>query len=392
MLDFACLPRRQAEWCRAQTTTNGWVLPFSTIAFLVVVSSGKALLTKSMLDDVPGIPVGFSAISCTVTVLWLLPVFAIWPASFSTLHKGMIPALLVACLLVAIDVTCTNISIALLSVPLQQCMSAMTPTITLIIESIYQCQPKAPTVYLLVLVLTGGTAALLLGTFAQEEAPLDQTAVGVIAMLVGLLATSTKYVALHAIIRNYRDELGSLSFLFWTEIFTMVFVVPWSIADGELGTLVATKDIKLQVGLYVTAGLGGVRFLSQVIVLRLFSPTTLSVANVGAHLLAAALSLVVFKSLTWNPLVITGLTVVALSLGFYCYLAVTLGENFGAKRDGRGTCFDRIAICYRHMRAAQKAEDVSALPDPQGQFGEVQEGWDRSGDSGQLVRKRTDEE
>ena len=75
----------------------------------------------------------FSAVSCTVTVLWLLPIFAIYPASFSSLRREMIPALLVLCFLVAIDITCSNISIALLSIPLQQvdgCAAPLPPSNT----------------------------------------------------------------------------------------------------------------------------------------------------------------------------------------------------------------------------------------------------------------------
>ena len=130
MVLASCLPRRCAQYMRARTTS---LQLLTVVALLIGVASFKAIVTKSVLDDVPGIPVAFSAISCTVTVIWILPIFAFFPASFNALRYEMIPSLVAACLLVAIDLTCTNIAIALLSVPLQQCMSALTPVITAII-------------------------------------------------------------------------------------------------------------------------------------------------------------------------------------------------------------------------------------------------------------------
>jgi len=52
LLGFACLPRRAAAWCRDATAANSLTLPIAAVVFVVVVASGKALLTKTVLDEV----------------------------------------------------------------------------------------------------------------------------------------------------------------------------------------------------------------------------------------------------------------------------------------------------------------------------------------------------
>ena len=338
MVFASCLPRRCAQYMRARTASLQLI---TVVVLLIGVATIKAIVTKSVLDDVPGIPVAFSAISCTVTVIWILPIFAFFPASFNALRYEMIPSLVAACLLVAIDLTCTNIAIALLSVPLQQCMSALTPVITAIIEACYRCRMLLPWQYLLVLTIAGGMSIMLYGTFSDieraESASFEQTAVGVAAMSVALLATSTKYVALHAIIRNFRKELGALSFLFWFEVFTMTFVVPWSIADGELGQLVATPSLNSQLMLYGVAALGGVRFLTQLLALRVMSPTSLSVANVGAHLLVAAISFGVLHVYV-NTAIVLGFVITLGALLGYVYVVFRQGVGFDETRQGPNCC------------------------------------------------------
>ena len=56
-------------------------------------------------------------------------------------------------------------------------MSALTPTITVCLESLYMCRPKHPAVYFLVLTVTAGAAVMLLGTFDDEEQPHEQVVI-----------------------------------------------------------------------------------------------------------------------------------------------------------------------------------------------------------------------
>ena len=196
---------------------------------------------------------------------------------------------------------------------------------------------------------------------------MEQTAVGVAAMSVALLATSTKYVALHAIIRNFRKELGALSFLFWFEVLTMAFVVPWSIADGELGQLVATPSLSSQLMLYSVAALGGVRFLTQLLALRVMSPTSLSVANVGAHLLVAAIS---FAVLHVYVNITIGFVITLGALLGYVYVVFRQGVGFDETRQGPNCCevitswFTQQLHGRRDAPTAvgQPVDDEAALP------------------------------
>ena len=45
--------------------------------------------------------------------------------------------------------------------------------------------------------------------------------------------------------QEYRDELGSLAFLFWVEVFILLILLPWAALNGELATLVRYAQVTL---------------------------------------------------------------------------------------------------------------------------------------------------
>ena len=174
-------------------------------------------------------------------------------------------------------------------------------------------------------------------------------------MVVALLVGAVKYVAMYVIAHKYRSELGSLSMLFWCQIFTMAFVVPWSIADGELHNLVSVASIKTQLWVFSAAGLGGVRFLSQILALGMMSPTSLSVVNVGAHLLVATIVLMAgIQTLPGKAgslgMLISGLTVAVIGLAWYSYLSIRLGKAMGVSERAEQNCPGRIAALFHRWR------------------------------------------
>eukprot|EP00964_Phaeocystis_antarctica_P004363 scaffold2367_cov58-Phaeocystis_antarctica.AAC.4 len=46
-----------------------------------------------------------------------------------------------------------------------------------------------------------------------------------------------------ATVQEYRDELGSLAFLFWVEVFILLILLPWAALNGELATLVRYAQV-----------------------------------------------------------------------------------------------------------------------------------------------------
>ena len=64
-------------------------------------------------------------------------------------------------------------------------------------------------------------------------------------MLMAVFAAACKYVFAKATVQEYRDELGSLAFLFWVEVFILLILLPWAALNGELATLVRYAQVTL---------------------------------------------------------------------------------------------------------------------------------------------------
>jgi len=138
----------------------------------------------------------------------------------------------------------------------------------------------------------------------------------------------------------------------------MTFVVPWSIADGELGQLVATPSLSSQLMLYGVAALGGVRFLTQLLALRVMSPTSLSVANVGAHLLVAAISFSLLHVYV-NTAIVVGFLITLSALLGYVYVVFRHGAQFDEARQGPNCCEVVSSWFTRQLHGRREAEQAA---------------------------------
>jgi drug/metabolite transporter (DMT)-like permease len=235
---------RWSDWCRARLAGSRRFWICLALLLLFAVSISKAVVTDSLLsseyarnhdvpatkafvlgqplpflpslkrvsDQVPKLPSAYCALTSMVTILLLLPVFALYPASFCTLRIEMVPALIVICFLVSCDVMASNVAIALeLEPPWLHGMLALAPLVTLLAESLYQCKRKHAAVYLVVLLLTCGAALLLIGAFQEEYDEQEHehphaawyTQMATSAMLLTLGLSAVKYVALHGITQSY---------------------------------------------------------------------------------------------------------------------------------------------------------------------------------------------
>ena len=70
----------------------------------------------------------------------------------------------------------------------------------------------------------------------------------------------------------FKKELGPLAFLFWMEMGILCLIVPWALLNGELQQMLTTPYSAGDWGLlWVASAMGGVRALSQLMLLSLTS-------------------------------------------------------------------------------------------------------------------------
>ena len=263
----------------------------ATIAFcfLTFVAVTKTILTKSVFLRTPQ-PIAYSVLSCFVTALCMLPIFACLRDTFRHPARHMLRGLTLVSIAIAIDLACTNVAIALLSVALQQCIRAASPAATILLETFYSKTCRHPLMYVVVLLLCSGPVLAQMGS-----RPYDYTWPGVISMCIAVVAGAFKYVLAHALIKEYRTSLGTLSFTFWVEIIVGLMLVPWAVASGEVFALATNPYSRADWALLLfTAAYGGVRIYSQFALLEYTSATTLAMANVAIQSGTIAASVVLF--------------------------------------------------------------------------------------------------
>ena len=123
----------------------------------------------------------------------------------------------------------------------------------------------------------------------------DVSIVGIVVQLLGVTCSATKYVFAHSVMQDCKKDLGTFAFLFWIDTFILVILVPWSLFNGELVALMKSPEDGLDwLNLSFTGILGGIRFFSQLLVLKVSTATTLSCANLAFQAINIYLSLALF--------------------------------------------------------------------------------------------------
>ena len=100
------------------TFLKAFAIPCALL-FYVFIAVTKTLLTKVLMDT-NSAPVAFSATSCWVTCLCLVPVFIIDPKKWGYIQRQQLPGFALVTALVALDLAFTNIAMSLLALALQQ--------------------------------------------------------------------------------------------------------------------------------------------------------------------------------------------------------------------------------------------------------------------------------
>ena len=129
--------------------------------------------------------------------------------------------------------------------------------------------------------------------------------------------------------KKCKSDVSTFAFLFWLDVATLFILIPWSIINGEWEEMWQEPEGAGEwVKFIFTAVLGGVRFFSQLLVLRVTTATNLSVANVCYQAINIYFSvflgaLGVLKPTVMNAAMICGsLTTISLS-SLYVWLKIS---------------------------------------------------------------------
>ena len=291
----------------------------SALAFLTFVAVSKTLLTKLVFTHVHT-PVAFSVLSCVATNVCMSPIFFFKRDLWARPSRASLKGFALVCLAIAVDLGFTNVAISLLSVALQQCIKATSPTATVLLESILERKWQHPAIYAIVCLMVVGPVLAQFGSTFGDADP-----VGIVMMVLAVISGAFKYVLAHKVIKEYRHSMGTLAFTFWVEAIVGVVLLPWALLNGELYKL-ATGEEASTVGewvlLLLTAAYGGVRIFSQFYLLQFTSATTLSLSNMAIQAFTIILGILFFGTPP-KPLLLAGVAVTIALSCLYTFLKVS---------------------------------------------------------------------
>lgn len=297
-----CLIWRANSRASAKFTLNTSAL--SSFLFLVVIAVSKTILTKHIFEHI-GAPVAMSALSCIVTGFMLYPI-CLANGSLRLLTMEETKTLSLVCLTVAADLAFTNVGLSILPIAFQQAIKSTLPVATIAIEFLLyrKCISKALFVVVIGICLGPITMAL-----DKEWTSDGDLLYGVIMLSLSIVAGAFKFVLAHSAMARFKEDMGVMGFTFWMEVFATIFILPWSIANGEASLLM--EHASSWVLLISTAAFGGVRILAQFFFLEKTSPTTLATSNIVIQVgLTAAGALVFHDPVTMSLIFGTLITIV----------------------------------------------------------------------------------
>ena len=266
------------------------VAAVASILGLIACASTKTILTKLIFIHIIDLPIAYSLLSASTTVLLAGGSCIALNGSVPPLRGDMLCQLLPVCAAITIDFALSNVAISQLPLALQQAIASTIAAATILLETIVTQRCKPLSTWLVIITLCiGAVLSHLSSVTAEPEATRGAMAVaallpGELAMFVAIFAAAAKYVFAKSMLHAFRQELGALPLLFWIEVVICATLLPWALLWGELQALYcAGYGVPEWASLASAAALGGVRFFMELLVLRYWSATTLSAANLSAH-------------------------------------------------------------------------------------------------------------
>ena len=158
---------------------------------------------------------------------------------------------------------------------------------------------------------------------------------GEAAMVIAVFAAAAKYVFARDLLHRHREEVGELQLLLHLELILCALLLPWSMMTGEGERLLRSHpSLTSWLKLCAAAGIGGFRFFVELLVLRYWSATTLSAANLSAHSLVIVFSIPIFDTPV-TPFLVAGISVTLAASASYGWLKVS--STGGLEASGAGT-------------------------------------------------------
>jgi drug/metabolite transporter (DMT)-like permease len=283
----------------------------ASIVSLVAIAVLKTQLT-AFLFKYSNFPTAYSLWSCVVTIVLLMPFFLIKPSSFGVPSSAMAPVLTLIVVFTALDLGMTNIALSEVSTALQQCIAATNPFWTIVIETAVHRRVQHPFTYVVVTLLVVG--AVLSGLGSVEKL----SVFGVLAAVIGVLSSASKYVFTHSAFRRFKGELGAMALLFWVDLLMIPIYLVWTLSTGELQGFAKTvfPDQPVFWQMTGTAALGGVRALTQYVVLVFVTATSMSTANTFTQILNILISMPIQHTAA-TPALVAGIILVVLASSAY---------------------------------------------------------------------------
>jgi len=311
----------ESSWCPTQLL-HKQAGAAGALGFLIAVAVSKTLLTKLVFTHVPP-TVAFSVLSCIATNLCLAPCL-LYSGRLRLLTCPQLPGFIAVCAAIAVDLACTNVALAILSIALQQCIKATSPTATVLVESLVKGKRFHGAIYAVVLAICIGP---ILVTFSPSESRLlaesesGSQAFGVLMMVAAVVGGAFKYVLAHQVIVEFREHMGVLAFTFWVEFFVGVMLLPWALLTGEARLLLYSTERSLGEWLLLwgTAAFGGVRILSEFCFLAFTSATSLAMSSLTVQALTILVGIVGFGT-PLTPTLALGVVVTLLTSALYAWL------------------------------------------------------------------------
>ena len=281
----------------------------ASFALLVLIAISKTVLTKHIFEHINA-PVAMSALSCIVTGIMLVPV-CIANGTLRLLTMEESKTLALVCTTVAADLAFTNVGLSILPIAFQQAIKSALPVATVAVEFLLYRKCVSHTLLAMIVGICLGPITMALDKSWSADSSLVY---GVTMLSLSIVAGALKYVLAHSAMTHFKQTMGTIGFTFWIEVFATVFILPWSVANGEVAVLMEhASSWMLLVG---TAAFGGVRILAQFFFLEKTSPTTLAASNIVIQIALTAAGALIFQNAITMSLICGTLITLVMSASY----------------------------------------------------------------------------
>lgn len=282
----------------SDATTSAWsalrasALAISAMTVIAVVNT--QLTALFLFSNTAEIAIAYSFWSCIVSPAVVAPVFLFKPQWLTVPTREQRGDFALTCFCVFLDLAGANIALASISTALEQVIIASKPFVTIAIESLVHRRLDHWLMYAVVACLVAGSALTSVTTeFVSNP-------VGVAASIVSVVGSASKYVFTRRLVGSGSDCMHPTGLLVLCDLTIALPFLIWAAAAAQLpnffGPSVLGASASMATQATATAALGGIKSVSQFLVLVYVTATSLSVSYVIAPTVNILLSLLVTQT------------------------------------------------------------------------------------------------